>query len=41
MVKRSTNLSGEGLVRHQVSQTTDCFASVCQQGNSELAWHKK
>ena len=36
MVKRSTNLSEEGLVKHQVSQTVDCSVSVCQQGNSEF-----
>lgn len=37
MGKRSTNLSDEGLVKHQASQTVDCFASVCQQGYSEFA----
>jgi hypothetical protein len=36
MVKKSTNLSEEGLVKHQVSQIVDYPASACRKGNSEF-----
>lgn len=36
MIKKITNLSEEGLVKHQVSQIVDYPASVCQKGNSEF-----
>jgi hypothetical protein len=36
MVKRSTNLSVEGLVKHRVSQTGYCSVNLCQQGKKGL-----
>lgn len=37
MVKRSTNLAVEGLVKHPGSQTGYCSVNVCQWGK-KLDW---